>query len=62
MYSWNQLEPKKDQYDFSLILEDYEYLKSHGKKLFIQLQDVTFNPQRKAVPNYLLTKAYDGGA
>jgi hypothetical protein len=62
MYSWNQLEPKKDQYDFSLILEDYKYLKSHNKKLFIQLQDVTFNPQRKAVPNYLLTKEYDGGA
>jgi len=38
MYSWNQLEPKKDQYYFSLIIEDYEYLKSHGKKLFIQLQ------------------------
>lgn len=62
MYSWNELEPQKDQYNFLLILEDYEYLKSHGKKLFIQLQDVTFNPQRKAVPNYLLTKEYNGGA
>jgi hypothetical protein len=62
MYSWNQLEPQKDQYDFSQIIEDYEYLKSNGKKLFIQLQDVTFNPQKKAVPNYLLTKEYDGGA
>lgn len=62
MYSWNQLEPKKDQYDFSIILEDYEYLKSHGKKLFIQLQDVTFDPQKKAVPDYLLTQEYDGGA
>lgn len=62
MYAWNQLEPEKDQYDFSLILEDYEYLKSHNKKLFIQLQDVTFDPRRKAIPNYLLTKEYDGGA
>lgn len=62
MYSWNQLETGKDQYDFSLILEDYEYLKSHEKKLFIQLQDVTFNPQKKAIPNYLLTNEYDGGA
>jgi hypothetical protein len=62
MYAWDQLEPQKDQYDFSLILEDYKYLNSRGKKLFIQLQDVTFNPQKKAVPNYLLTKEYDGGA
>lgn len=62
MYSWNQLEPQKDHYDFSLILKDYEYLKSRGKKIFIQLQDVTFNPHRKAVPNYLLTKEYDEGA
>ncbi|MEQ8216687.1 MAG: hypothetical protein RH981_00535 [Arenibacter sp.] len=62
MYSWNQLETGKDQYDFSLILEDYEYLKSYGKKLFIQLQDVTFNPQKNAIPNYLQTMEYDGGA
>lgn len=62
MYSWDQLEPQKNQYDFSLILEDYKYLSSYGKKLFIQLQDATFNPQKKAVPNYLLTKEYDGGA
>lgn len=62
MYSWRDLEPEKDQYDFSQITEDYEYLKSYGKKLFIQLQDATFNPKRKAVPNYLLTKEYDGGA
>jgi hypothetical protein len=62
MYSWNQLEPQKDRYDFSMILEDYKYLSSYGKKLFIQLQDATFNPQRMAVPDYLLTKEYDGGA
>ncbi len=62
MYSWKQLEPQKDQYDLSQIIEDYEYLKSRGKKLFIQLQDATFNPKRKAVPDYLLTKEYDGGA
>jgi hypothetical protein len=61
MYSWSILEPEKDQYDFSKIVEDYEYLKSNGKMLFIQLQDATFNPQWKAVPNYLLTKEYDGG-
>ncbi len=36
-------------------------MKEHGKKLFIQLQDATFNPHRKAVPAYLLTREYDSG-
>lgn len=62
MYSWKDLEPEKDHYDFSQITQDYEYLKSYGKKLFIQLQDATFNPKIKAVPGYLLTKEYDAGA
>ncbi|MEZ4851575.1 MAG: hypothetical protein R3B93_23785 [Bacteroidia bacterium] len=62
MYLWADLEPEKGQYDFSIIQEDYEYLREHGKKLFIQLQDATFNPKVKAVPPYLLTEEYDGGA
>lgn len=61
IYSWRELEPSKDQYDFSVIQEDYDYLKSKGKKLFIQLQDATFYPKNKAVPNYLETEEYDGG-
>lgn len=62
MYAWKDLEPLKGKYDFSSIKQDYKYLKRYHKKLFIQLQDVTFNPKRKAVPNYLLTTEYDGGA
>jgi hypothetical protein len=62
MYSWRQLEPEKGKYDFSLLQQDYEYLKEFKKKLFITLQDVTFNAKRKAVPDYILTKEYDGGA
>ena len=62
MYSWAQLEPSKGQYDFSIIHEDYNYLKSKGKQLFIQLQDATFNPNYKAIPDYLETDVYDGGA
>lgn len=61
MYSWKDLEPEKGRYEFSRIREDYEYLEKHGKKLFVQLQDATFSPQFKAVPDYLLTKEYDGG-
>jgi len=62
MYSWRELEPQKGEYDFSIIKEDYEYLKSKGKKLFIQLQDATFDPNYNATPKYLLTDEYDGGA
>ena len=61
MYPWIFLEPSEDKYDFSIISEDYEYLKSKGKKLFIQLQDATFNPKYQAGPEYLNAEKYDGG-
>ena len=62
MYSWAQLEPSKGDYDFSIIHDDYNYLQSYKKKLFIQLQDATFNPKYKGIPAYLQTREYDGGA
>jgi hypothetical protein len=62
MYSWRTLEPTRDIYDFSVILDDYKYLASHGKKLFIQLQDATFMNRYVGVPDYLLTGEFDGGA
>ncbi len=62
MYSWRQLERQKGQYDFSIIHEDLAYLNGFGKKLFIQIQDVTFDSRYKAIPEYLLTDEYDGGA
>jgi hypothetical protein len=62
MYPWEQLEPEKGKYDFSIIKDDYNYLLSHGKKLFIQLQDATFNPEYIGIPNYLLTDEFDGGS
>jgi hypothetical protein len=62
-YSWRQLEPGKDEYDFSSIREDLTLLQAHGKKLWIQFQDVTFNPNRINVPKYLLNDPkYNGGA
>jgi hypothetical protein len=61
MYAWRQLEPKRGEYDFSIIHEDYNYLLSHDKKIFIQLQDVSFSASYKAVPDYLLTDEFDGG-
>ncbi|MEP7377877.1 MAG: hypothetical protein ABI675_31045, partial [Chitinophagaceae bacterium] len=62
MYSWRDFEPEKGKYDFSILKQDYDYLRKYNKKLFVQLQDVTFNPKYKAVPDYLLTPEYDGGA
>jgi len=61
MYPWSLLEPSKNEYDFSIIQQDYEYLKEHGKKLFVQLQDTTFNPDFRGVPAYLISDEYHGG-
>lgn len=62
-YSWRQLEPGKDEYDFSLIREDVALLSSKGKKLFVQIQDVSFSEKRVFVPGYLLRDPqYGGGA
>ena len=61
-YSWRQLEPQKDRYDFSKIKEDIALLKKYRKKLFIQLQDVSFSIQRNHAPDYLLVDTiYHGG-
>lgn len=61
MYSWKTLEPKEGQYDFTAIQADLEYLQAHNKQLFVQLQDATFTPEYKAVPNYILTTEYNEG-
>ncbi|MES2777335.1 MAG: hypothetical protein V4722_24365 [Bacteroidota bacterium] len=62
MYSWRDFEVQKGKYDFTILQQDYEYLKKFGKKIFIQLQDATFNPAYKAFPDYLATDEYNGGA
>ena len=60
-YTWRELEPEKDQYDFSSIRKDLAFLNSKGKTLFIQLQEVSFDPKWRLVPNYLQTAEYNGG-
>ncbi|MBU1105060.1 MAG: hypothetical protein KKB51_00225 [Candidatus Riflebacteria bacterium] len=62
MYSWKELEPSEGHYDFAIIKDDYDYLKLKGKKLFIQLQDATFNPDYYGVPDFLRTAKFDDGA
>jgi hypothetical protein len=62
VYLWRQLEPRKDQYDFGAIREDLALLARHGKRLFVQIQDVTFSAARRPVPEYLTTESeYHGG-
>ena len=62
-YMWRQLEPGKDEYDFSMIREDLAFLSQHGKKLWVQLQDVTFSERWVPVPRYLTRDPqYHGGA
>ena len=62
LYPWRLLERGKGNYDFSAIREDLAFLKSKRKKLWIQLQDVSFSTSRVLVPQYLLNDpAYHGG-
>jgi hypothetical protein len=62
VYTWRNLEPKKGQYDFSAIKEDIKYLSSlGGKKIWIQLQEKSFVPHIKNVPDYILEDPYYNG-
>ena len=63
IYTWRLLEQGRDGYEFAPIRENLELLAAHGKKLWIQLQDVSFDPNRINVPQYLLNNPiYHGGA
>ncbi len=62
-YAWKQLERREDRYDFEDIDSDLKILKAHNMKLWIQLQDTTFMPNRQAVPAYIMKgNEYNGGA
>lgn len=51
-YHWNELESKKNIYDFSMIRKDLEYLKSKNKQLIVFIQDKSYRKQG-SLPNYL---------
>jgi hypothetical protein len=62
-YTWRGLEKSKGVYDFGAISQDLDFLKSKGKALFLQIQDVSFMPDIKNVPDYVLKDPiYHGGA
>jgi hypothetical protein len=61
-YTWKQLEPERDRYALQAITEDCTFLQQHGKKLWVQLQDVSFD-DAVLVPDYLCSDpAFGGGA
>ena len=59
-YSWRELEPERDRYELAPVLEDLAYLEQHGKRLFVQLQEVSFD-ERINVPDYLVEDPAFGG-
>jgi len=62
-YTWRELEREKDQHDFSALRGDWAFLQSKGKKLFIQLQETSFDPNNVLVPRYLREEPeFHGGA
>jgi len=62
IYNWKSLEKNKDEYDFSAIEQDLNYLNKLHKKLFIQIQDHFFKPDAKYIPAYLMQDPiYQGG-
>ena len=59
-YSWRELEPERDRYDFRSLLNDLAFLEKHNKRLFVQLQDVSFS-EAILVPDYLVKDPVFGG-
>jgi hypothetical protein len=61
-YTWKELESSEDKYDFESIQKDLDFLTANKKRLFIQIQDVTFGESCSNVPDYLLKNPrYSGG-
>ena len=54
IYSWNKLEPREGDYDFSMIEADLAYLQSIDKRLWIQVSYKQFNGNRPPkTPRYM---------
>lgn len=61
-YMWREMEPERGRYALQPVLDDLAFLEARGKRLFVQLQDVTFDEKYVPVPQYLIDDpAYGGG-
>ncbi|MBL0940882.1 MAG: hypothetical protein IBJ03_18465 [Gemmatimonadaceae bacterium] len=60
-FTWRELEPRSGEYDFEGVRKRLAFLKSQGKRLFLQIQDVSFS-EASVTPDYLRSDtAYHGG-
>lgn len=61
-YTWKQLEQGKDHYVFDDVRTDLRLVRAKGRKLFVQIQDATFELRYMPVPKYLREDPeYHGG-
>ena len=61
-YTWKELEPEPGHYAFDDLEHDRAALAAHGKRLWVQLQDASFDPKRINVPGWLVADPrYHGG-
>lgn len=61
-YTWPELEPQKDMYDFSAIENHLTELASRNKQLIVLLETKSFNLTKEIVPDYIkTTPIYEGG-
>jgi hypothetical protein len=61
-YEWPQLETAKGVYDFTRIERDLGLVQAAGKRLWIILGTKVFTAGGVAVPDYMRTAEYEGGA
>ncbi|WP_298234330.1 hypothetical protein [uncultured Azohydromonas sp.] len=61
-YEWAQLETSKGVYDFSRLDRDLSLVQAAGKRLWIMVGTKVFRAGGRAVPDYLRTAEYEGGA
>ncbi|WP_298234964.1 beta-galactosidase [uncultured Azohydromonas sp.] len=61
-YFWRDLEPTEGVYDFSEIDKDLAQAQAVGKRLFIVIGTKAFSAGARALPDYMHTDEYDGGA
>lgn len=60
-YTWRELEPVRDRYSFDALRERLAFLSARHKRLFLQLQDVSFT-EAVVTPDYLRTDTtFHGG-
>jgi hypothetical protein len=61
-YEWSQLETAQGVYDFTRVERDLGLAQAAGKRLWVMVGTKVFRPGGRAVPDYLMTPEYEGGA